>query len=68
MNSAPIAVVITTVRIDITLEVTYYHVIFTLPQAVNPWVEIHPEVIYELLLKSAWATLESPCPSTPRTR
>jgi hypothetical protein len=32
-------------------------VIFTLPQAVNPWVEIHPEVIYELLLKSAWATL-----------
>jgi len=40
-----------------TLEVAYHHVVFTLPQSVNPWVELHPEVIYDQLLKSAWATL-----------
>jgi hypothetical protein len=42
-----------------TLEVLYYHVVFTLPERVNPWAEIHPEVIYDQLLKSAWATLAS---------
>jgi Putative transposase/Transposase zinc-binding domain len=40
-----------------TLAVAYYHVIFTLPQGVNPLAELHPEVIYDQLLKSAWATL-----------
>ena len=40
-----------------TLAVTTNHVVFTLPQSLNPWVELHPEVIYEELLKSAWATL-----------
>jgi len=42
-----------------TLEVGYYHVVFTLPEAANPWAEIHPEVIYDQLLKSAWATLST---------
>ena len=39
------------------LDVAYYHVVFTLPEAINPWVEIHPEAIYDQLLKSAWETL-----------
>ena len=42
-----------------TLEVVYYHVVFTLPESANPWAEIHPEVIYDQLLKSAWATLST---------
>lgn len=42
-----------------TLDVAYYHVVFTLPALVNPWAEIHPEVIYDQLLKSAWATLST---------
>jgi hypothetical protein len=40
-----------------TLDVTYYHVVFTLPETVNPLVELHPEVIYDQVLKSVWATL-----------
>jgi hypothetical protein len=39
--------------------VTYYHLVFTLPPALNPWVQLHPEVIYGLLFKSAWATLKA---------
>jgi Transposase zinc-binding domain len=27
------------------LPVTYYHLVFTLPQALDPWVQRHPEVI-----------------------
>jgi hypothetical protein len=42
-----------------TLDVTYYHMVFTLPQAVNGWAEVHPEVIYDQLLKSAWETLKA---------
>ena len=41
-----------------TLDVVYYHVVFTLPQEINPWAEIHPEAIYDQLLKSAWETLK----------
>jgi hypothetical protein len=42
-----------------TLPLTYHHVVFTLPQALNPWAELHPEVLYDQLLKSAWATLKT---------
>jgi hypothetical protein len=41
-----------------TLEVPYYHVVFTLPQSLNPWAECHPEVIYDQLLTSTWETLK----------
>jgi hypothetical protein len=34
-------------------------VVFTLPQAINGWTEIHPEVIYDQPLKSAWETLKA---------
>jgi hypothetical protein len=51
-----------------TLAVTTNHVVFTLPQSLNPWVELHPEVIYEELLKSAWGDAGSLCrrPQTAR--
>lgn len=39
------------------LAVTYYHLVFTLPSQLNPWAELHPEVLYRLLFQSAWAVL-----------
>lgn len=41
------------------LPVTYYHVVFTLPHELNPWVELHPALIYRLLFKAVWATLKA---------
>ena len=38
------------------LPVTYHHVVFTLPHALNPWVQ---RVIYRLLFESVWATLKA---------
>lgn len=43
-------------RADV-LPVTYHHVVFTLPSALNGWVGLHPEVIYRALFASAWKTL-----------
>lgn len=39
------------------LPVTYYHLVFTLPHALNGWARLHPRVIYGLLFTSAWQTL-----------
>lgn len=44
---------------DQLLPVRYFHVVFTLPHALNGWVELHPEVIYRLLFRSVWATLKT---------
>lgn len=41
-----------------TLPVTYYHVVFTLPHALNPWVACHAEVIYRCLFASVWHTIK----------
>lgn len=41
------------------LPVTYYHLVFTLPHVLNPWVQLHPQVIYSLLFQSVWATLKA---------
>lgn len=41
------------------LPVTYYHLVFTLPPTLNPWVQLHPDVIYRLLFHSVWATLKA---------
>ena len=41
------------------MPVTYYHVVFTLPHLLNPWVQCHPQVIYRLLFQSVWATLSA---------
>jgi len=39
--------------------VTYYHLVFTLPHALNGWVQLHPEVIYALLFRAVWETLKT---------
>jgi len=39
------------------LPVEYYHVVFTLPAEVSPLALAHPTVVYDLLLRSAAATL-----------
>lgn len=41
------------------LPVTYHHLVVTLPHALNPWVPLHPEVIYGLLFETVWATLSA---------
>jgi len=41
------------------LPVTYFHLVFTLPKALNGWAQLHPEVIYRLLFRSVWETLKA---------
>jgi len=41
------------------LPVTYYHLVFTLPHALNGWVELHPRELYGLLFETVWATLSA---------
>jgi hypothetical protein len=41
------------------LPVHYYHLVFTLPHALNGWVQLHPEVVYRLLFQATWATLRA---------
>jgi hypothetical protein len=41
------------------LPVTYHHLVFTLPETLNGWVEVHPEVVYGLLFESVWATVSA---------
>lgn len=33
--------------------------VFTLPSALNPWAERHPEVLYRRLFAAAWVVLEA---------
>jgi hypothetical protein len=41
------------------LAVPYYHLVFTLPNGLNPWVELHPEVLYGLLFEAVWGVLSA---------
>jgi hypothetical protein len=41
------------------LPVTYHHLVFTLPDSLNGWVEIHPKEVYDLLFETVWATLSA---------
>jgi hypothetical protein len=41
------------------LPVTYYHLVFTLPHALNGWVARAPRELYRLLFETAWATLSA---------
>lgn len=41
------------------LPVIYHHLVVTLPHELNPWVQLHPEVIYDLLFETVWATLSA---------
>jgi len=39
--------------------VNYFHVVFTLPHELNPWVQCHPETIYRCLFASVWKTIQT---------
>jgi len=41
------------------LPVTYHHLVFTLPHALDGWVEVHPKEVYDLLFETMWATLSA---------
>lgn len=41
------------------LPVPYHHLVFTLPHALNGWVQLHPEVIYQRLFAAVWGTLKA---------
>jgi len=41
------------------LPVTYHHLVFTLPDSLNGWVEVHPRKLYALLFETVWATLSA---------
>jgi hypothetical protein len=41
------------------LPVTYHHLVFTLPEGLNDWIERAPGRLYALLFESAWATLSA---------
>jgi hypothetical protein len=40
------------------LPVPYFHVVFTLPEAVNPLAMHHPKLVYDTLFETAWQTLQ----------
>ena len=40
------------------LPVPYFHLVFTLPHALNGWVQLHPEVLYPLLFEAVSNTLK----------
>jgi len=40
------------------LPVNYFHVVFTLPHELNPWVQCHADVIYRCLFQSVWRTIK----------
>lgn len=39
------------------LPVNYHHLVFTLPETLNGWIGLHPEVLYPLLFRAVWETL-----------
>jgi predicted Zn-ribbon and HTH transcriptional regulator len=41
------------------LPVDYFHLVFTLPHELNPWVRRYPQVLYALVFQCAWATLKT---------
>lgn len=41
------------------LPVSYFHVVFTLPQQINPLCQYAPAKVYSLLFKTAWSVMKS---------
>lgn len=41
------------------LPVDYFHLVFTVPHELNPWVRRHPKLMYGLLFQCVWATLKT---------
>jgi hypothetical protein len=48
-----------TARTQELLPVPYFHVVFTLPETLNPVALHHPRVLYKILFDSVWETLSS---------
>ncbi len=46
-------------RKDELLPVPYFHVVFTLPDILNPLDVQYPKVVYDCLFRSAWATVKT---------
>ena len=44
---------------DSLLPVRYHHLVFTLPDELNPWVQLYPRALYAQLFDSMWATLSA---------
>jgi len=44
---------------DNILDISYYHVVFTLPHEFNGWVRLHPKVMYNLIFMCVWQTLNA---------
>jgi len=44
-------------QLEQVLEVTYYHVVFTLPHQLNAWIQLHDRELYTLLFATVWSTL-----------
>lgn len=38
---------------------TYHHLVFTFPDTLNGWVEVHPKALYDLLFETVWAILSA---------
>ena len=43
----------------VLLPVTYYHVVFTIPDELNDWCRYNPGFCYDLLFQAAWQTLRT---------
>lgn len=41
------------------LPVDYHHLVFTLPETLNGWIGLHPEVLYPMLFQATWYTLRT---------
>ena len=41
------------------LPVPYFHVVFTIPHALNGWVQLHDAELYRALFHSAWTTMDT---------
>jgi len=41
------------------LPVSHFHLVFTLPHRLNPWVQVPPEALYRVLFRSVWNTLDA---------
>jgi hypothetical protein len=41
------------------LPVAYHHLVFTLPDTLNGWVQLHPDVLYRALFAAVWQTLKA---------
>jgi hypothetical protein len=46
-------------RVAELLPVPYFHVVFTLPQELNPLALHQPKAVYDALFSAAWATIEA---------